>query len=129
HTATFRDAAALGEVIISCTGGMHSMEALKSVGVEPLNGKILIDVSNPLQQDKDGIDCPWLLQHRITRRADSKSFPSDPCRQGAQHRELRHHDRAVARSWRSQLIHLWQPCRRKEASHSVPQRLVWLEAG
>src|SRR5262245_18890445 len=54
HTATFRDAAAFGEVIISCTGGMHSMEALESVGAEPLNGKILVVVSNPLRQDKDG---------------------------------------------------------------------------
>jgi predicted dinucleotide-binding enzyme len=54
HTATFQDAAAFGEVVISCTGGMHSMEALESVGPEPLRNKILIDVSNPLQQDKDG---------------------------------------------------------------------------
>jgi len=54
HTATFRDAAAFGEIVISCTGGMHSMEALESVGAEPLRGKILIDVSNPLQQDQDG---------------------------------------------------------------------------
>lgn len=54
HTATFRDAAAFGDVVISCTGGMHSMEALESVGPEPLRNKILIDVSNPLQQNKDG---------------------------------------------------------------------------
>jgi 8-hydroxy-5-deazaflavin:NADPH oxidoreductase len=54
HTATFRDAAVFGEIVISCTGGMHSMEALESVGAEPLQKKILIDVSNPLQQDKDG---------------------------------------------------------------------------
>jgi 8-hydroxy-5-deazaflavin:NADPH oxidoreductase len=54
HTATFRDAAAFGEIIISCTGGMHSMEALESVGAEPLENKILIDVSNPLQQDNEG---------------------------------------------------------------------------
>jgi predicted dinucleotide-binding enzyme len=54
HTATFRDAAAFGEIVISCTGGMHSMEALESVGAESLRGKILIDVSNPLQQNKDG---------------------------------------------------------------------------
>ena len=54
HTATFQDAAAFGQIVISCTGGMHSMEALESVRAEPLNGKILIDVSNPLQQDKDG---------------------------------------------------------------------------
>jgi predicted dinucleotide-binding enzyme len=54
RTATFRDAAAFGEIIISCTGGAHSMEALQSVGAEPMRGKILIDVSNPLQQDNDG---------------------------------------------------------------------------
>jgi 8-hydroxy-5-deazaflavin:NADPH oxidoreductase len=54
HTATFRDAAAFGEIIISCTGGTHSMEALQSVGADPLRGKILIDVSNPLQQADDG---------------------------------------------------------------------------
>jgi predicted dinucleotide-binding enzyme len=51
---TFADAASFGELIISCTNGMHSMEALQSVGAEPLLNKILIDVSNPLQQDKDG---------------------------------------------------------------------------
>ena len=54
HTATFRDAASFGEVVISCTGGMHSMEALQSVGPEPLRNKILIDVSNPLQFNNDG---------------------------------------------------------------------------
>jgi len=54
RTATFQNAAAFGELVISCTGGMHSMEALKSVGAGPLRGKILIDVSNPLQQGKDG---------------------------------------------------------------------------
>jgi len=54
HTATFRDAAAFGEIVISCTGGMHSMEALETVGAEPLRNKILIDVSNPLQFGEDG---------------------------------------------------------------------------
>jgi 8-hydroxy-5-deazaflavin:NADPH oxidoreductase len=54
HVATFRDAAVFGGLVMSCTGGMHSIEALQSVGAEPLQSKILIDVSNPLQQDKDG---------------------------------------------------------------------------
>ena len=54
HTATFHDAAAFGEVVISCTGGMHSMAALESVGADPLRNKILIDVSNPLQFNADG---------------------------------------------------------------------------
>jgi hypothetical protein len=53
-SATFRDAASFGEVVISCTGGMHSMEALDTVGAERLKNKILIDVSNPLQQNEDG---------------------------------------------------------------------------
>lgn len=30
------------------------MEALESVGTDPIRGKLLIDVSNPLQQDKNG---------------------------------------------------------------------------
>jgi 8-hydroxy-5-deazaflavin:NADPH oxidoreductase len=54
HAARFRDAAIFGEIVINCTGGMHSMEALESVGEEPLHNKILVDVSNPLQQDKNG---------------------------------------------------------------------------
>jgi len=54
YSATFRNAAGFGEIVISCTDGMHSMQALESVGAEPLRNKILIDVSNPLQQNKDG---------------------------------------------------------------------------
>jgi 8-hydroxy-5-deazaflavin:NADPH oxidoreductase len=54
HFASFRDAASFGETVINCTGGAHSMEALEMVGAEPLRNKILVDVSNPLQQDKDG---------------------------------------------------------------------------
>jgi len=54
HSGTFRDAAEFGEIVISCTGGMHSMAALQSVGAEPLRNKILIDVSNPLQQTSNG---------------------------------------------------------------------------
>jgi predicted dinucleotide-binding enzyme len=54
RSATFRDAAVFGEIVINCTGGAHSMEALETVGPEPLRGKILIDISNPLQQATDG---------------------------------------------------------------------------
>lgn len=54
RTGTFRDAAGFGEIVISCTSGTHAMEALQMAGAEPLRNKILIDVSNPLQQEKDG---------------------------------------------------------------------------
>ena len=54
RTATFGDAAVSAEIVINCTGGVHSMEALGTVNAESLRGKILIDVSNPLQQAEDG---------------------------------------------------------------------------
>ena len=45
---TFADAAAHGEVVINASSGLGSLEALKAAGESNLNGKILIDVSNPL---------------------------------------------------------------------------------
>ena len=45
---TFADAAAFGEILINCTSGMVSLAALQAAGAEDLRGKVLIDVSNPL---------------------------------------------------------------------------------
>lgn len=45
---TFRDAAVFGEIIFNCTKGIASLEALKMAGEENLNGKILVDMANPL---------------------------------------------------------------------------------
>lgn len=45
---TFADAAAFGEIIFNCTEGPASIEALKLAGAENLNGKLVIDVANPL---------------------------------------------------------------------------------
>ncbi|HEX7121456.1 MAG TPA: NAD(P)-binding domain-containing protein [Gemmatimonadaceae bacterium] len=47
-TGTFADAAAFGELVMNCTAGTASLEALRIAGPENLNGKILIDVANPL---------------------------------------------------------------------------------
>ena len=44
----FADAAAFGEIIFNCTGGAVSLEALKAAGEANLRGKILVDISNPL---------------------------------------------------------------------------------
>ena len=49
---TFADAAAFGEVALNCTAGMASLQALESAGRENLRGKILIDLSNPLDFSK-----------------------------------------------------------------------------
>src|SRR4051812_25622325 len=45
---TFEDAAAFGEIIFNCTAGIASLEALKMAGERNLQGKVLIDISNPL---------------------------------------------------------------------------------
>lgn len=45
---SFADAAAFGELIVNCTSGAHSLEALAAAGHENVAGKVLIDVANPL---------------------------------------------------------------------------------
>lgn len=49
---TFASAAAFGEIVFNCTKGMESINILKSAGENNLNGKILIDISNPLDFSK-----------------------------------------------------------------------------
>jgi 8-hydroxy-5-deazaflavin:NADPH oxidoreductase len=45
---TYEDAAAFGELVFNCTSGTASVDALRAAGLRNLAGKILIDVSNPL---------------------------------------------------------------------------------
>ena len=49
---TFSDAAKFGEIVFNCTGGMVSLDALRMAGAENLNGKVLVDISNPLDFSK-----------------------------------------------------------------------------
>ncbi len=49
---TFADATRFGEILFNCTHGMASLEALKMAGAENLRGKILLDLSNPLDFSK-----------------------------------------------------------------------------
>ncbi|UFR05893.1 NAD(P)-binding domain-containing protein [Streptomyces sp. Go40/10] len=48
HAGTFADAAAAGEVVVSAVGGRVALDALRAAGAEHLDGKVLVDVSNPL---------------------------------------------------------------------------------
>lgn len=50
---TFMNAASFGEIIFNCTMGMYSMSALEMAGAENLNGKVLIDTSNPIDRSTD----------------------------------------------------------------------------
>jgi len=47
-SGTFADAAAHAEIVFNCTAGMASLDALRAAGAQNLQGKVLIDVSNPL---------------------------------------------------------------------------------
>ena len=49
---TFADAAAHGEIVMNATSGTVSLEALRLAGERNLSGKILIDISNPLDFSK-----------------------------------------------------------------------------
>lgn len=44
----FAEAAAFGDIVLNCTKGEHSLEVIKLTVAETLKGKILIDISNPL---------------------------------------------------------------------------------
>lgn len=44
----FADAAAFGELVVNCTAGVHSLDALAAAGTGNLVGKVLIDVATPL---------------------------------------------------------------------------------
>ena len=46
--ATFEQTAQHGEFVINATGGSGSLAALTAAGAENLQGKVLIDISNPL---------------------------------------------------------------------------------
>jgi len=49
---SFADAAAFAEVVWNCTKGEGSLAALKAAGAANLKGKLLLDVSNPLDFSK-----------------------------------------------------------------------------
>jgi predicted dinucleotide-binding enzyme len=48
----FAAAAAFGEIIFNCTSGGGALAALRQAGASNLKGKLLIDVSNPLEFSK-----------------------------------------------------------------------------
>lgn len=49
---TFADAAAFGELLVNCTAGAGSLDALRAAGEANIGSKILIDLANPLDFSK-----------------------------------------------------------------------------
>lgn len=52
RVGTFAEAANHGEIIFNATNGVGALEALNLAGAANLNGKILVDISNPLDFSK-----------------------------------------------------------------------------
>jgi 8-hydroxy-5-deazaflavin:NADPH oxidoreductase len=48
HVGSFEDAAKFGDIIFNCTKGEITIDVMKLAGIKNLTGKILIDISNPL---------------------------------------------------------------------------------
>jgi predicted dinucleotide-binding enzyme len=49
---TFAEAASFGEIIFNCTKGDATLAALRAAGAKALEGKVLVDISNPLDFSK-----------------------------------------------------------------------------
>jgi len=48
----FNDAAEFGEIVFLCLNGAHALDAVRSIDGDSINGKIVVDVTNPLDFSK-----------------------------------------------------------------------------
>ena len=48
----FNDAAAFGNIVFLCLNGAHALDAVRSIDPDSINGKIVVDVTNPLDFSK-----------------------------------------------------------------------------
>ena len=51
-TGTFEDTAGFGDIIFNCTKGESALEVFKQASIDSFNGKVIVDVSNPLDFSK-----------------------------------------------------------------------------
>jgi 8-hydroxy-5-deazaflavin:NADPH oxidoreductase len=72
---TFGEAAAHGEMVLNATAGAVSLEALEQAGEENLNGKILIDISNPLDFSKGMPPTLWVSNTNSLGEQIQRRFP------------------------------------------------------
>jgi len=48
----FNDAAAFGEIVFLCLNGAYALDAVRSINAASINGKVVIDLTNPLDFSK-----------------------------------------------------------------------------
>jgi predicted dinucleotide-binding enzyme len=75
--ATFNEAAAFGDILFNVTQGQNTIRALQLAGEANLKGKVLVDVSNPLDFSKGmpPILIPELVNTNSLGEEIQKTFP------------------------------------------------------
>ncbi|GMU58484.1 MAG: NADP oxidoreductase [Myxococcaceae bacterium] len=74
-TGTYADAAKFGEWVFNCTLGAGTVEALKMAGEGALDGKIVVDLSNPLDFTKGMPPSLFLSNTDSLGEAVQRTFP------------------------------------------------------
>lgn len=74
-TGTYADAAKFGEWVFNCTLGAGTIEALKMAGEGALDGKIVVDLSNPLDFTKGMPPSLFLSNTDSLGEAVQRTFP------------------------------------------------------
>lgn len=72
---TFSQAATFGEIIFNCTAGVASLSVLDAIGSENLNGKILVDVANPIVRGKYNSLVPDLCNTNSLGEEIQRQYP------------------------------------------------------
>jgi predicted dinucleotide-binding enzyme len=72
---TFTEAAAFGEIIFNCTSGMASLSALNLAGKANMKGKIIVDLSNPLDFSKGMPPALSIVNNTSLGEEIQKAFP------------------------------------------------------
>lgn len=75
--ATYAEAAEGAEMVFNCTAGAASIEALEMAGVERLEGKVLVDIANPLEWSDDGPSL-FVSGHDSLAERIQRAFPETP---------------------------------------------------
>jgi predicted dinucleotide-binding enzyme len=70
------EAAAFGEIIFNCTQGGGSIETLKMGGEKNLNGKVIVDIANPLDFSKGMPPSLSILNTNSLGEEIQKAFPN-----------------------------------------------------
>ncbi|MGH2576888.1 MAG: NADPH-dependent F420 reductase [Actinomycetota bacterium] len=72
----FAEAAAAGELVVNATNGAGSLDALHAAGEQNLNGKVLIDIANPLNASRGMLPSLFVSNTDSLGEQIQRAFPA-----------------------------------------------------